>query len=199
MELEGLIKGLNKTRFPFNILGIILFGSYVKNRIKPSSDIDFLIMAEGINLKLHRRFKEIVLIKEALPALPFDILLFTKDGGKWGQRPIFSSKNRALSPFSPNDQGDLLIKINEYEFPKIPCRRITYNQFMRFAKFGFKPSHLKRGINIITLKVTSGAIVQIPRDNWRNYSRSYISSNNGISWERVKEELMIEIELLKTI
>jgi len=60
---------------------------------------------------------------------------------------------------------------------------------MRFAKFGFKPSHLKRGINIITLKVTSGAIVQIPRDNWRNYSRSYISSNNGISWERVKEEL----------
>ncbi|PIP40028.1 hypothetical protein COX18_08050, partial [Candidatus Desantisbacteria bacterium CG23_combo_of_CG06-09_8_20_14_all_40_23] len=27
-----------------------------------------------------------------------------------------------------NDQGDLLIKINEYEFPKIPCRRITYNQ-----------------------------------------------------------------------
>ena len=33
MELEGLIKGLNKTRFPFNILGIILFGSYVKNRI----------------------------------------------------------------------------------------------------------------------------------------------------------------------
>ena len=85
MELEGLIKGLNKTRFPFNILGIILFGSYVKNRIKPSSDIDFLIMAEGINLKLHRRFKEIVLIKEALPALPFDILLFTKDGGKWGE------------------------------------------------------------------------------------------------------------------
>jgi len=25
-----------------------------------------------------------------------------KMGRKWGQRPIFSSKNRALSPFSPH-------------------------------------------------------------------------------------------------
>jgi len=38
VELEGLIKGLNKTRFPFNILGIILFGSYVKNRMGENGD-----------------------------------------------------------------------------------------------------------------------------------------------------------------
>ncbi|MBI4777559.1 glycosyltransferase family 39 protein [Candidatus Desantisbacteria bacterium] len=96
-----------------------------------------------------------------------------------------------------NDQGELLIKVNEYQFPKISCSQITYGQFMRLAKLGFKPNHLKRGINIITLRVTPTAIVQIPTDNWRNYGRSYFSSN-GIDWERIEEEFMIEIELSKT-
>lgn len=97
-----------------------------------------------------------------------------------------------------NDKGSLLIKVNDYAFPEIPCSRITYGKFMRFAKFGFNPAKLKKGINTITLRVTPEANVQILIDNWCHYGRSYLSSN-GIDWVKTKGEYMVQLELISQI
>lgn len=70
---------LEKAQFPFFISGAVAFGSRAKGTETAYSDIDLLIVANGINPKRHRRGTEIVLIKRCLPALPFDILLLTRD------------------------------------------------------------------------------------------------------------------------
>ena len=95
-----------------------------------------------------------------------------------------------------NDKGSLLIKVNEYSFPEIPCSQITYGKFMRLAKFGLKPDSLRKGLNTISLKVTSGGNVQILMDNRYNYRRSSMT-NNGKDWEKIKGEFMIQLELEK--
>lgn len=68
---------LEKIDIPFGIFGAIAFGSRVKGKATPYSDIDLLIVAKGINPKRHRRGSEIALIKHILPLFPFDILLLT--------------------------------------------------------------------------------------------------------------------------
>lgn len=70
---------LEKAQFPFVISGAIIFGSRAKGTNTVGLDIDLLIVANGINPKRHRRGTEIVLIKRCLPALPFDLLLLTRD------------------------------------------------------------------------------------------------------------------------
>lgn len=64
---------------PFTIHGAIPFGSNIRGSARSDSDIDLVVVAEGINPKLHRRSEEIFLIKKVLPYLPLDVLLFTPD------------------------------------------------------------------------------------------------------------------------
>lgn len=68
-----------KKSIPFDIVAALLFGSWAKGAETPDSDIDLLIVADGINPKRHRRGTEIAYIKHCLPALSLDIILFTKE------------------------------------------------------------------------------------------------------------------------
>jgi HEPN domain-containing protein/predicted nucleotidyltransferase len=68
---------LEGARLSFNVSGALLFGSMAMGEPTPSSDYDLLIIGDGINPKRHRRGDEIILLKQCLPSLPFDILLFT--------------------------------------------------------------------------------------------------------------------------
>ena len=68
---------LESTRLPFNVIGVLLFGSMALETPTPCSDYDLLIIGDGINPKRHRRGNEIIMLKQCLPSLPFDILLFT--------------------------------------------------------------------------------------------------------------------------
>ncbi len=84
-QIEKLMKDINEAILrrrefiPFEIVAILLFGSWAKGTETPDSDIDLLVVADGINPKRHRRSSEIVHIKNCLPLLPFDILLLTKE------------------------------------------------------------------------------------------------------------------------
>ncbi len=68
---------LESTRLSFNVIGALLFGSMALEKPTPYSDYDLLIIGDGINPKRHRRGDEVILLKQCLPSLPFDILLFT--------------------------------------------------------------------------------------------------------------------------
>ena len=70
---------LQNARLPFRLCGALLFGSTARRNTTADSDIDLLVVAEGINPKLHRRGEEIFLIKKSLPLLTLDILLFTPE------------------------------------------------------------------------------------------------------------------------
>lgn len=78
-DIKRVLTAESKKSLPFDIVAILLFGSWVKGTETPDSDIDLLIVAEGINSKRHRRGREIAYIKHCLPALSLDILLFTKE------------------------------------------------------------------------------------------------------------------------
>lgn len=73
-----LISEVGKS-LPFDILAALLFGSWAKGTETPDSDIDLLIVAEGINPKRHRRGGEIAYIKHCFPGLFLDILLLTEE------------------------------------------------------------------------------------------------------------------------
>jgi HEPN domain-containing protein/predicted nucleotidyltransferase len=74
---DQLIKGAEP--LPFSLAAALLFGSAAKGVQKDESDIDLLIVAEGINPKLHRRGVEISFLKRILPELSLDVLLLTKE------------------------------------------------------------------------------------------------------------------------
>lgn len=74
-----ITSALEKAPLPFFISGVVAFGSGARGTETAYSDVDLLIVANGVNPKRHRRGAEIVLIKRYLPALPFDILLLTRD------------------------------------------------------------------------------------------------------------------------
>ncbi|MFQ5751519.1 MAG: nucleotidyltransferase domain-containing protein, partial [bacterium] len=76
--LQEIKQALTEVKLPFQVVGAILFGSMVKDKDTHESDLDLLIVADGINSKFHRRGNEISLIKKNLPALPLDILLYTE-------------------------------------------------------------------------------------------------------------------------
>ncbi len=71
------VNALGTFHLPFDVAGAVAFGSRVKGSESPYSDFDLLVMAEGINPKLHRRTDEISRLKRSLPSQPLDILLLT--------------------------------------------------------------------------------------------------------------------------
>ncbi len=77
--VKSIAHDLRNAKLPFRLTGAVLFGSKVKNKERVESDLDLLIVADGINPKHHRRGDDIALIKKALPAIPFDILLLTRN------------------------------------------------------------------------------------------------------------------------
>lgn len=80
MDIFGKIKGaIERCKTPFEIKGVIAFGSRVKGKATPYSDFDILVVAEGINPKRHRRGNEIMQIKRCLPLQPLDVLLLTSE------------------------------------------------------------------------------------------------------------------------
>lgn len=89
---KEILTALEYAELPFDITGVVAFGSRVKGKATPHSDIDLLIVADGINQKRHRRGEEIIRIKRYLKGLPADILLFTKQEVKSNFRnhnPLF--------------------------------------------------------------------------------------------------------------
>jgi len=68
---------LEQSTFPFELVGAVVFGSRVKGKCSIHSDLDILIIADGVNPKRHRRGEAIAHIRQRLPGLPVDILLLT--------------------------------------------------------------------------------------------------------------------------
>lgn len=85
MDREGLIDSIKKVVtqdsrefIPFRVVAVLLYGSLSYGTARRDSDIDLLIVGEGIEPKRQRRGREIALIKRCLPGLPFDVLLLTR-------------------------------------------------------------------------------------------------------------------------
>lgn len=70
---------LERATLSFKLMGAVVFGSSARGEATPYSDIDILIVAEGINPKRHRRGEEILAIKKILPSVPLDVLLLSPD------------------------------------------------------------------------------------------------------------------------
>lgn len=65
---------------PILVISAVIYGSYAKGEQTGHSDIDILLISDGLNPKRHRRGKEIGLIKEYLFfGYPLDILLLTPE------------------------------------------------------------------------------------------------------------------------
>jgi HEPN domain-containing protein/predicted nucleotidyltransferase len=63
---------------PFKVRASVLYGSFARGTSGEHSDIDILMVSDEINLRKHRRGKEIAQIKECLSlGHPLDILLLT--------------------------------------------------------------------------------------------------------------------------
>jgi HEPN domain-containing protein/predicted nucleotidyltransferase len=89
---KDTLAALEEAELPFDITGVVVFGSRAKGKATPHSDIDLLIVADGINQRRHRRVEEIISIKRYLKGLPADILLLTRQEVKSNFRnhnPLF--------------------------------------------------------------------------------------------------------------
>lgn len=65
---------------PITIIEAAIYGSWAKGTQTQNSDLDILIISDGINPKKHKRGREIARIKESLSlGFPLDILLLTPD------------------------------------------------------------------------------------------------------------------------
>jgi HEPN domain-containing protein/predicted nucleotidyltransferase len=79
LSLSEMGFALRTAPLRFKVIAAVVFGSQVKGLASPSSDIDVLIVAEGINPRRHRRGAEIVAIKHALPGPHLDLLLLNRE------------------------------------------------------------------------------------------------------------------------
>lgn len=61
----------------YAVTGAVIFGSTARGTAACSSDLDLLVVCDGIHPKPHRRGEEIARIKRHLPGLALDILLLT--------------------------------------------------------------------------------------------------------------------------
>ena len=67
-------------QLPFTIISIALFGSYAQEHHTEHSDIDLLVIAEGINPVFHKRVKEIVTIKKIFSlGILLNIIIMTQN------------------------------------------------------------------------------------------------------------------------
>jgi HEPN domain-containing protein/predicted nucleotidyltransferase len=77
---------------PFRIVAVLVFGSFARESEGNDSDIDLLVVADGIDPKRHRRGKEVAVIKRGLPGVLLDILLLTREeveSNFWNHNPLF--------------------------------------------------------------------------------------------------------------
>jgi HEPN domain-containing protein/predicted nucleotidyltransferase len=79
LSLSEMGFALRTAPLRFKVIAAVVFGSQVKGLASPSSDIDVLVVAEGINPRRHRRGEEIVAIKHALPGPHLDLLLLNRE------------------------------------------------------------------------------------------------------------------------
>lgn len=77
--IDQIRNAFRSPRLPFRLRGAVVFGSYAKGVASPDSDIDLLVVADGIHPLRQRREKEIVALKHLLPFHPLDILLLTPE------------------------------------------------------------------------------------------------------------------------
>ena len=77
-KFRKLSSDIRVQNVPFKLIGIVAFGSRVKEGYTEDSDTDLLVVASGIAAKRHRRGREIATLKKLLPPMPYDILLLTK-------------------------------------------------------------------------------------------------------------------------
>ncbi|MEW6608689.1 MAG: hypothetical protein AB1414_14795, partial [bacterium] len=103
--------------------------------------------------------------------------------------------NFIMSYMTMENRGGFIIDINGIVSPVISCA--DFYQFATINKFKIKIAGyiLKKGLNIITLKMINGAILSLPIDTFHNYGRSYVSENNGKDWAKIKGEYQIGLEL----
>ncbi len=75
---DVITKGLMKS--PIKVISAAIYGSWARGVQTKDSDIDMLVVSDGIAPKRHKRGKEVAKIKECLSiGLPMDILLLTPD------------------------------------------------------------------------------------------------------------------------
>lgn len=90
--------------------------------------------------------------------------------------------------------GEMYFHVNGKPSPKITVDR---GAFLHKVGYKFTSSLLKKGVNEIIFEVSEGGILKIPLDNYYQFNRSYISQDEGKTWNKANGEYMIQMELLK--
>jgi len=103
--------------------------------------------------------------------------------------------NFVMSYISMENIGGFIININGIASPVISCSQFYQSGTVNRFKIKIASYILKKGVNIITLKMVNGAKLYIPIDTFYNYGRSYFSDDNGVNWRKIKGEYQIGLEL----
>ncbi|MEW6608460.1 MAG: glycosyltransferase family 39 protein [bacterium] len=90
------------------------------------------------------------------------------------------------------DKNEIIFNINGYDTQKI---NVDSSSFFQTIRVQFNSDILKKGLNSIVIRSTQNSL-KIPIDNYYNYGRSYFSSD-GIHWQKVNGEYIIQLELIK--
>ncbi|MEW6095622.1 MAG: glycosyltransferase family 39 protein [bacterium] len=98
--------------------------------------------------------------------------------------------------------GGVVIKVNGYELAKLACQNFFIQGGIPavglVGSIRIEPiplSFLKKGLNTFTLQAVEGASITVPIDDVYNYERSSVSFDGGATWEKVKGEYMMELEI----
>jgi hypothetical protein len=97
--------------------------------------------------------------------------------------------------FASIGNGELLLKINDIPFGHGKCS--DTGGFLTASRIHIPNSLLKKGLNSIQVKVSSGLILTIPVDTFYCFKRSRISKDNGLTWKTINGEYRIWIEMEK--
>lgn len=75
--LNQIAEVLRRPDLPVRVLGAVVFGSTARGEVTPDSDVDLLVVAEGLPPQRHRRGREISLLRRLFPGVLLDVYLVT--------------------------------------------------------------------------------------------------------------------------
>jgi len=98
--------------------------------------------------------------------------------------------------------GSVIVKVNEKMLIKVACKDffipggVPAEGMLGSIRIGhILSSYFKEGVNAITLQVVEEGTMAVPIDNYYNHGRSFLSQDEGKTWEKVEGEYMIQLEI----
>lgn len=91
----------------------------------------------------------------------------------------------------------LKIKFNEHELPLVNFVQLYQATRGIVGGISFGPinaSFLKEGKNTVILQVTKGGYINVQVSKDYKYGRSFVSKDNGKTWQKIQGEYMISLD-----